>query len=268
MKAQVDLVTLTPAKAAEYLENLLADQRPLSESRVKVMVEDMKYGRWRLSSDCIVLVNGRLANGQHRLWAVVEADKPMPFLLLRTDDEELYKVLDCGRSRSVADVVHVPAGGQVTAIANLVTAYRRKTLTHLSFKKKTSRVELINFIETNSEKLTQAVRIAACLTHNHQNLIAKSAPGAFHFLCEPAHGQRSEEFLNHVYSGDLPDSICWTLRERFMKERLEGHSPMPAQFGLALLIKAFNLHYTGEKYSKHGFRMADGEAFPEIVKPA
>lgn len=267
MKAAVDIVTITPKKAAEYLENLLADQRNVREGWVKSLAEDMRAGRFRLSCDCIVLVNGKLANGQHRLWAVVESNTPQPFILMRTDDEELYKVLDCGKSRSVADVVHVAAAGQCAAVGNLALGYQRKYLTPLSWKKKNSRVELINFVEANVEKLNRAVRIASCLTHNHQNLIAKSATAAFEFLCEQMHGQRSEEFLNHVYSGDLQESVCWTLRERFTKARLDSQLPMPPQMGLALFIKAFNSHYTGIKVTKFGMRMTDGELYPEIVKP-
>lgn len=269
MKVQVDIVQITPPKAAEMLENLLSDQRPLSEVRAKGFAEEMSAVpcRFRLSSDALVQVKGKTANGQHRLWGVVLSNTTQPFILLRTDDEELYKILDCGKSRSVADVVHVAAGSNVTAVANLALAYQHKTITALGFKKKNSRVELINFIETHTEKLSRAVRLSCTLSTNHQNLVARTAPSAFHFLCEPLHGQRSEEFLNHVYSGDLPESISYLLRERFMRARLEAQQMITGQMGLALFIKAFNLHYSGSKASKATMRMIDGEAFPEIVKP-
>jgi hypothetical protein len=106
MKAQVDIVQITPKKAAEYLENLLDGQRSVRQQRVKSLTDDMRNGRFRLTCDAIVLVNGKLANGQHRMWAVVESDTPQPFILMRTDDEELYKVIDCGATRSVAFNTH------------------------------------------------------------------------------------------------------------------------------------------------------------------
>jgi hypothetical protein len=231
------------------------------------MVDDMVNKRFRLSSDCIVLINGKLANGQHRLWAVVESNLAQPFILMRTDDEELYKVLDCGKPRSVSDVVRIPVSGQCSAAASLALGYQRKTLTLLGFKKRNSRVEQIEFVEKNSVELLAAVQLAARLTSNHLNLIAKSATAAFQFLCEPRHGERSEAFLNHVYTGDLPESITFVLRERFTKHRMEVKGAMPAQAGLALLIKSFNMHYTGAKFNRYGLRLEDGEAFPEICQP-
>lgn len=267
MKAQVDIVTITPKKAVEYLENLMDGQRTLRQSRVKALTDDMKAGRFRLTCDAIVLVNGKLANGQHRMWGVVESDKPQPFILMRTDDEELYKVIDCGASRSIADTIKHANGNQIAAAAILAMAFEKRLLTSISYTKRPQRLEVVDYINANVDELTEAYQLASRLTSKHQNLIAKSAAGAFYFLARKIHGQqRVEEYLNHVYSGDMPDSICNVLRERFLRERLALKSMYP-QTGLGLLIKAFNWHYSGAKVAKHGLRMADGESFPEIVKP-
>lgn len=267
MKAQVDIVQITPKKATEYLENLLDGQRSVRQNHVKRLTEDMKAGRFRLTCDAIVLVNGKLANGQHRMWGVVESDTTQPFILMRTDDEELYKVIDCGATRSIADTLKIGSGNQLAAIAQLVMAYRDKTLTAVSYTKRANRLRVIEFVEQNAEALTEAAQLAARMSGGYQNLIAKSACGAFYFLAKQLHGQqRVEEYLHHVYSGDLPDSICTVLRERFIKERLTL-KPMYPQTGLGLFIKAFNTHFLGAKVNKFGLRMTDGEAFPTLLKP-
>jgi hypothetical protein len=227
----------------------------------------MKAGRFRLTCDAITLVKGKLANGQHRMWAVVESNMPQPFILLRTDDEDLYKVIDTGASRSIADTLRLTSGNQMAAVAALVIGFQRKTITPVSYTKKTNRLDIVEFVETNAEALLEAVHLASRLTANHLNLIAKSAPAAFYYLAKPLHGQqRVEEFLNHVYSGDLPESACSVLRDRFMRERMSLKSMYP-QTGLALMIKAFNVHYLGVKIARNGLRMADGDSYPEIERP-
>lgn len=268
MKAVVDVVTITPKKAAEYLENVFDGQRKVRETHVKSLADEMRHGRFRLSCAALVLINGKLGNGQHRLWGVVESNTSQPFLLMRTDDEELYKVLDAGIKRTVSDAIGLMNGNAITACANLCLGYDKKLLTAFSYAKKISRVELIEYIEKNSEALGSATQLASRLTSCHMNLVSKSVPAAFAFLARQQHAQRADEFLMHVYSGDLPDSICSVLRDRYLKSRVGStrNANLPSQLALALMIKAFNAHAKGGAFSKFGLKMQDGEAFPQIVK--
>ena len=94
-------------------------------------------------------------------------------------------------------------------------------------------------------------------------------PGAFAYLARKIHGERADQFLGHVYSGDLPDSICSVLRDRYLKSRVAGsarNANLASQMGLALMIKAFNAHLRGTTINKFNLRMTDGEAYPQIVK--
>ncbi len=267
MKAVVDVVTITPKKATEYLENLLDGQRKVRETWVKSLADDMRHGRFRLSSDALVLIKGKLGNGQHRLWAVVESDRAQPFILMRTDDEELYKVLDTGAKRTVADALGIINGNMVTAIANLALGYDKKLLTPMSYAKKISRVELIEYVEKNAEALQDAGQLGSRLTSCHLNLVAKSVPSAFAFLARRNFGQRADEFLMHVYSGDQPDGITSILRDRYLKSRVgtTRNANLPSQMALALMIKAFNVSVKGTTLSKSALRMQDGEAYPQIM---
>lgn len=107
-----EIVTLTPEKAREWLESCAFEgQRSLRKNHVAYLVNELL--RDRLEPDQIVLcdLNGKsyLTDGQHRLAAVVEADKDAVFSVLRrkckslAEVEEDYRRRDRGLSRTMAD---------------------------------------------------------------------------------------------------------------------------------------------------------------------
>jgi hypothetical protein len=224
----------------------------------------MKDGNFRLSADAIVIIKGALANGQHRMWAVIECGEAQPFLLMETDDEELYKVLDCGLKRTVADAAHVSNGPSVQAIAKIVMAYSNDTITQFSFIKKSTRIEQIEYIQNHNEVLQDAHGFMRNLTAKTQNLAPYSAPAGLIIIGSTWHGKRPKEFLELVYHGSTPGTICNDLRERFIKMRMKT-GQVPAQYYLALFIKAFNAFVTNTKLGV--IKMHESESFPKIVKP-
>ena len=67
----------------------------------------MKAGNWKLTGEPIVFAKtGRLVNGQHRLHAVVESNVPLTTVVVRGVDEDTFKVMDSGLSRSMGDLFH------------------------------------------------------------------------------------------------------------------------------------------------------------------
>ena len=73
MTITTEIVTLTPALAAEWLNSNTCN-RPLSTLRASRYARDMKAGDWRFNGETISFTaDGRLVDGQHRLTAVVES---------------------------------------------------------------------------------------------------------------------------------------------------------------------------------------------------
>jgi len=264
MKVTVDIVKITPKQAEEMLGTQVKEQRPLRDLHVQSLANDMKAGNFRLSADAIVLIKGALANGQHRLWAVVECNQAQPFLLMQTDDDELYKVLDCGLRRSVADAAHISNGCSVTAIASLVMGYRKGLITQHGYTKKNNRIEMIEFIQAHNTKLQEAHCYVRSLLMKTQNLCPQSAAAALVFLASDQHGNKASEFIGMVYHGGEAGTLTNDLRERFIKMRMTK-GQVVSQYYLALLIKTFNAFVTGSKLGV--IKLLDSESYPQIVRP-
>lgn len=102
MNAKV--MKITPEIAKEMLEKN-TNNRNISLKRVDMYADDMKRGEWQSNGEAICFnESGVLANGQHRLMAVVKSGCTVEMVVIFgvKDDVTLY---DRGRNRSVSDAM-------------------------------------------------------------------------------------------------------------------------------------------------------------------
>lgn len=105
---------ITPELAKLYLSNQ-RNNRNVLQSHVKNIVKDMVEGRWKDEADPIKFTaSGQLIDGQHRLNAVVVADRSQKFVVLRGYTDDSMGVLDIGKPRSAAHVGQI-IGLDITA---------------------------------------------------------------------------------------------------------------------------------------------------------
>lgn len=102
------VVSVTPSLAAEWLEKHNNGNRPIRPGVVKKYVAMMQAGQWSLSPDGIIFGDGgRLIQGQHRLTAIVRSGVTCEMLVTTGVSNDVFKVLDRGAPRTVADVLGV-----------------------------------------------------------------------------------------------------------------------------------------------------------------
>lgn len=109
IKSQVE--TITPATAIEWLETVKSDdgsQRLLKQSHVDWLAKQITDGKWHLNGEPLIFdEEGRLRDGQHRLWAVVQAQKAVECLVVRGVGADTFITMDTGVARGGADVLHI-----------------------------------------------------------------------------------------------------------------------------------------------------------------
>lgn len=138
------VLEITPAwaerKLAE-LQHLVEDgtfrNRPINKSMVDSYASDMARGRWGLSHQGIAFdEDGRLIDGQHRLWAVIRASIPVimtvttgvPSTTNGGFSMPTMDIVDRGKARPVGQQLHIAHGivgaNQVaTVVRNIAHVY-------------------------------------------------------------------------------------------------------------------------------------------------
>lgn len=99
-------ITLTPDMATQLLESN-GMNRPLSDVHVQRIAGQIKTGKWRFNGDTIkVAEGGDVLDGQHRLWAVIEAKQAVDTIIIYGIAREAFATVDTLRKpRSGADVL-------------------------------------------------------------------------------------------------------------------------------------------------------------------
>lgn len=101
MKQTIEVIT--PEKAEKYL---LANKgnRAMRAGVAEKYAADMAAGRW---TECLAPIafysDGEVADGQHRLWAIIESGSEQTFIVVRDFPREAGLNVDTGLTRSLVD---------------------------------------------------------------------------------------------------------------------------------------------------------------------
>jgi len=236
------------------------------------MVDDMLNKKWHVTPDAILLVKNMVANGQHRLDAVAQSGIPEKFIVMRSNDEELYKFVDLGKRRTAADALTGRTySREMPSVARWVMGYESDQLaaeTHGQISAVTQTVlrftipmhELIDYCEKNSAILTEAVKYVHPL-YSATKLLPLSIGAAIHALAE-TRGKATEarDFLRGVYlDGGALSAI--DLRNRLIHNR-GGKSKLGMGYVFGITIKAFNSFLNGTRPAR--LKWHKDEALPKL----
>jgi hypothetical protein len=97
-----NVVSVTPSLAEKWLQGMIKNQRGVSGSTVLKYSRAMKEGKWKLAAPLSFDTNGQLIDGQHRLHAVIKADKPIDFIVLQGLHSDAIQAIDMGINRTSA----------------------------------------------------------------------------------------------------------------------------------------------------------------------
>ena len=88
-----------------------------------MFAREIRNGEWRFNGEAIKFgKDGRLLDGQHRLLAVIAADKPLTTLVIRGLEDETQQTMDSGKTRTLGDVLTLRGEKNSTQLASLARA--------------------------------------------------------------------------------------------------------------------------------------------------
>lgn len=256
--------TVTPEMAKAWLAKNTTN-RPIRQKRIKMLADDMAEGKWIVNGEAIKLsVSGQLLDGQHRLLAVLKADRSVPMFVIRELPDEVITTLDQGVTRTHGDVlafkgISYPAICATTA-RNL---FEYDSFGILDLKSSTTRAHVIAYYEKNKIAIDGAVRLGQTMVKDTH--ISCAALALSHVLISRRGSPRVDEFFT-------------ALREAEPRKNNPEQSPIVALRNFAMapkalrslskmvptILKTWNAWLKDEKVLVTYFRA--GEAFPEIEK--
>lgn len=174
MAMKSEILDVTPAMAAEWLEKNANFNRKARMTIVERYARDMVIGQWMLTHQGIAFdCKGRLIDGQHRLLAVVKANTTIKMVVVRDAPATAFDHVDLGFGRTTSDVFKAQGDGWISnehiAMARFIECGTdsRALITNRSPFELREMVEAhrnaIEFVLQNMERKVRGVTIAPVL---------------------------------------------------------------------------------------------------------
>ncbi|MFW6776270.1 hypothetical protein ACOACO_18460 [Nocardioides sp. CPCC 205120] len=245
-----EVLDVTPQMARDWLARNPSN-RSVRRHLVESYARDMRAGRWALNGETVkIAADGNLLDGQHRLSAVVLADRIIPMVVVREVSADHMPTIDTGAKRTYADALKV-LGEENTSV--LAAVSRRALLWHRGHRTRwgslhATALELNEFIAEHPQ-IRNSADVATKLAS--KALLPASTFGLAHWLLSAIDPDDAMWFLARVADGDaLPTNHpVAALRDRIVRMRVGG-GRINETDAIALLILAWNAYRAGGTRTK------------------
>lgn len=258
-------MNITPSVAAEWLETR-GNNRKLTQSIVDEYSAEMKAGKWVFNGAPIQFdEEGKLLNGQHRLWAVLDSGVTIDVIVQWGIPRSTQATIDAGHKWMSKDVLGMHGEINCNLLQAALAWLNREASGSLLSTLRMTNTAAMKILELHPN-IRESVHFIA--SHKGRALVLPSVAAYLHYKFSAVDPDRANEFFNGLSHGiDLAvNSPVYRLRERVLrsmtsKEKLTNTDMM------ALTIIAWNAFVEGRAvmallWRKNG---PTAQAFPTIV---
>lgn len=254
------IVTLSPEDAMHMLESN-ASNRPLNDQHVRRIARQIAEGKWRFNGDTIKISTGNdILDGQHRLWAIIEAKVPVETIVVRGIEPDAFATIDTLRKpRSGADVLALLGATHhrvvISTALQWLTRWQRKCLEEYRTPKNRIENSDVEQAFTDNPGMARAAEAASKL----RGLANPGLIAFFYFILtnrNPDLAERMMHTLEHPAGVGVNDPF-FRLRGYFTSDKARK-DPLTT---IALMIKAANAAHRGGEIRVLSWRTQG--SFPE-----
>tara|TARA_R110000824_G_scaffold53819_2_gene148643 strand:- start:104 stop:931 length:828 start_codon:yes stop_codon:yes gene_type:complete len=218
---------VTPSQAKKWLKNNELNRR-LERRRVDRLVRELQAGNWKMNGDSIRFYDdGTLADGQHRLTAVVESGVSINSLVIRHLPKEVMPTIDRGRTRKTTDVLRMAgyenterlAGALPYIVGFLEYGDPMKSGTVPFSLHVFSDQSMFDLLENHPAIQESADRMT--LYHKAQRILTPSTATALYFMFRSIDENDADSFFEDLDTGLglTANDPVYRLRERILRDR-------------------------------------------------
>lgn len=263
----IESVLLTPEMAVTLLEHN-TQNRPLRQMHVNRIARAILDGRWEYNGDTIKIAdNGDVLDGQHRCWAVVEAQKPVETIIVRGIAKSAFNTIDTIRQ--------IRNGADMLSLAG-VTRHRNAVNTALVWLLRWQSGEIEQY-KAPKNRIENAHIEAAFAAHPRiVNAVERARKlrdignvGQFAFLFYLIHNRDAQIAERMMATMEDPSGAARTdpffkLRQHFLADKRRRNDVL---VNIALTIKAANAAKRGNKMERLIWvnQGTNAEKFPKLA---
>lgn len=254
-RGRVEIVT--PEMATRWLERL-GSNRKVVQHRVDSIASDIRSGRWILTGDPIRFdENGELIDGQHRLWAVLEAGLEIETYVVRGLPPEAKLVIDTGMKRTLSNYFQIKQERNAPLLAGIVNlSYLWEKGQWSDTSAYPTHAQAAEFLVAHPE-IRDSVPIAEAA--RKATGLAPSPMGAAHAINAMVDAEAADAFWRHVSDGvglEAGDPVL--AYKRYATKVLATRDGRPtSRFQFLVAMKAMALWRAGKKVRVVNWRTGD-----------
>jgi hypothetical protein len=212
MHIQIELIT--PLVAERYL-NMNVINRKLRSGVVEKYAEDMRNGNW---TDCVAPISfyadTELADGQHRLYAVIESDTEQTFIVVRGVSRPAGLNIDTGLGRDLVDNAKI--SGIDSGLSTTILGVARAIANGQRVRGVVTNARRLEFVAEHREATEWAVRYGPKGKFVRNALMMGAVGRAFYHVADLERLKRFSEVVTSGYSDGAHESAAVTIRNHFL----------------------------------------------------
>ncbi len=239
-------VLITPEVATELLETR-GDNRKVMQTVVDTYAKDMKEGRWVFNGAPIQFdEEGKLLNGQHRLWAVIESGVTIEAVVQWGIPRSAQATIDNGARWQGKDVLYMKGERNVHMLQAVLRWIYKDEIGQLLGTPAISNSQTQEILDRHPN-----VRRSVDFITKNRSPLYSTLSAFMHSKVSVIDQEKADEFFRRLSDGaELPTSSpIYRLRERlggaWQKGQKLGHTD-----ALALTIIAWNHFRAGHHLSR------------------
>jgi hypothetical protein len=240
---------VTPAIAAEILQSNVQNRRVKMPTLLRY-VEEIKKGKWVKGTGELIKISKSniLLDGQHRLMAVVKAGIPTWFHIAEECDEEIFKVLDTGSTRSAGDIFHINDVKNSTKLPSIIQFYyflkknkgQGLSIDEIPKNLKYNNHELWDLYEENQQLYDYVATKTTALYISFGKILAPQIIGGMYLYFRDINIEQADDFMQQLCSGEnIKNNSIAILRSKLISDKISTRK-MTITIKHALIIKTWN----------------------------
>jgi len=271
-RASCAIEEITPALAKQWL-GINHRNRRLSNPTVTRLAGVILRDEWM--EDCTDAIgldtDEGVVNGQHRLNAIIEADRTVRALVLRNVNPEVIKIIDQGMHRTFAQLLEMNGYSYPTIVAGAVEWIYK--MTH-DFERSTptaAKATVPQLLDVLNEHPNIVNSLDPAFTVWQKTRVDRPMLTAYHYAFASVDADQADEFYELLATGIGVggDTPVYTLRERYLAEQAKADGKKAQKFELAAwLVKAWEATRREETMSQRQLRWVKSgpraEQFPKV----